>query len=109
MRVADCLTYIAIQLGLKCRVPLARSLAKMVIFVQNLQVACDTKADEAIICCWGVIVEKKRNSTGKSASCAKCKCRCKVSAACDTKVDSATPHKTLPLHFPVGSHGKVGK
>ena len=59
MRVADCLTYIAIQLGLKCRVPLARSLAKMVIFVQNLQVACDTKADEAIRCCWGVIVESR--------------------------------------------------
>ena len=104
--MADCLTYIAIQLGFKCRVLLASSLAKMVIFVQNWQVACDTKADEAIRCCWGVIVE----SRGKEKkSCAKCKCRCKVSAACDTKPESATCHKTLPLHFPVGSHGKVGK
>ena len=48
----DYLTYIAIQLGLKCRVPLASSLAKMVMFVQNWQVACDSKADEVIRCRW---------------------------------------------------------
>ena len=41
------------------KVLLASSFAKMVIFVQNWQVACDNKADEAIRCCWGVIVESR--------------------------------------------------
>ena len=39
------------------KVLLASSFAKMVIFVQNWQVACDTKTDEAIGCCLGIIVD----------------------------------------------------